>query len=382
MGVGAMPDADKYGDSPSCNTLSNVAAYNNGLNLPNLQKLGLGNITNVQGVPPVDKPMASYGCMQEVSEGKDTTTGHWELAGLVLDKPFRVFPDGFPNEFMEKFVKISGCKGYYANCPASGTDIISKYNDRHKNTGFPIIYTSADSVFQIACNVDVAPIETLYKWCEIARNLLDDNYNTSRVIARPYKETVNGLQRISSLRKDYSVEPNKPTMLNKIKDNNGLVIAVGKIEDIFVGSGVTHSVHTGSNNEGLEVTLKAIKRNLCLEDISVSNETSSTYDKELIFVNLVDTDMLYGHRNDVAGYGAALEEIDKYLEYIIPLLNSEDMLIITADHGCDPTQPGTDHTREMVPILAYNSTEEAISLGVLNSFTYVADKTLQWLNIS
>jgi len=381
MGVGAMPDAEEFGDSMDCNTLANVAIANNGLYLPMLQKMGLGNITDVQGVSPVESPIASYGRMQEVSHGKDTTTGHWEMAGLVLDKPFRVFPKGFPDELMQAFVAASGCGGFIGNFPASGTEIIERYDEEHVKTGFPIIYTSADSVFQIACNLDIVPLDRLYRWCEIARNLLDDEYNTSRVIARPYQATPEGLKRVSASRKDYSVPPMKPTILDRVKAQGGNVIAIGKIEDIFVGSGVTHAVHTGSNKEGLELTVQTISRALDLNTISIGDKSNDVTDLELVFINLVDTDMLFGHRNDAIGYGQALEEIDQYLTKIIPLFGDDDLLMITADHGCDPTQPGTDHTREAVPILCYSKTEKPSTLGTKSSFTYVAYKTAQWLGI-
>ena len=376
-----MPDAERFGDSIKCNTLANVARYNNGLSLPNLRALGLGNITEVMGVDPVDAPLASYGQMLELSEGKDTTTGHWEMAGLVLEKPFRVYPKGFPDAFMEKFIKKTGCGGYYANCPASGTDIIEQYNQEHKQTGFPIVYTSADSVFQIACNVDIISVETLYKWCEIARELLNNGYDTSRVIARPYQETLSGLRRLADKRKDYSVKPTRPTLLNKVKDNCGRVIAIGKIEDIFVGSGVTHSIHTGSNKDGLEITIKILKREFDLDSIQVTEENCMPVLRELVFVNLVDTDMLFGHRNDALGYGRALEEIDCYMGKILQHVDEDDLLIITADHGCDPTQPGTDHTREKVPVLTYKKNHSGRPLGLISTFSYVADESLRWLGI-
>jgi phosphopentomutase len=379
MGVGAMKDAEAYGDLPTCNTLANVASFNDGLFLPNLQAMGLGNITEVAGVPPVKNPIASWGKMEELSEGKDTTTGHWEMAGLVLDTPFRVYPQGFPDEIMEAFVERTGCGGYIGNIPASGTEIIEKHHEEHSSTGYPIIYTSADSVFQIAVNIDVIPVETLYEWCEIARELLDDEYNTSRVIARPYRATESGLQRDSALRKDYSVEPMKPTILNLVQERGGRVLAIGKIEDIFVGSGVTHAVHMGSNREGLELTLAALKQGLVLDEIGVNGYGAEPVNSELIFINLVDTDMLFGHRNDAAGYGNALEEIDRYMAELLPLLGPDDLLMVTADHGCDPTHPGTDHTRELVPIIEYTPAGDAQDLGTKPSFTYVAHRTAQWL---
>ncbi len=380
LGVGAMKDAPKFGDRLSCNTLGNVAKFNGGLQLPNLSKLGLGNIIDVMGVPKEDAPLATYGKMLEVSHGKDTTTGHWELAGLILDTAFKTYPNGFPNELMDLFVKETKCGGYFGNKPASGTAIIEEYHTLHNQTRYPIIYTSADSVFQIAANIDVVPLEVLYSWCEIARTLLNQGYHCSRVIARPYQETPEGLKRIGEKRKDYSVLPPTGSILDKIKSNNGQVLGIGKIKDIFLGQGITHSIKTGSNKEGLESTIAALSRSLDIDNYAVCSE-NITPDKELIFTNLVDTDMLFGHRNDPKGYGSALEEIDNYLEKIIPLIKEDDLLIITADHGCDPTEPGTDHSREMVPLLMYNPAIESTNLGTKSSFTYVANKVANWLDV-
>jgi phosphopentomutase len=359
-----MPDCADYGDVPECNTLRNVCDFCNGLNLPNLQKMGLGNIQAFRGISPVTEsnpviicettntftpaPIAQYGTMSEKSQGKDTTTGHWEIAGAVLAEPFATFPNGFPQELIDKFIAATGCQGILANKPASGTTVIEELNDEHHRTKFPIVYTSADSVFQIAVDTDLIPLETLYEWCEIARRLVDD-YQVARVIARPYKVIDGKPTRISKDRHDYSMSP-PPTLLNEINSTYG----IGKIEDIFTGSGITRAVHTGSNKEGLEYTLEAVK----------------TAPEKLIFTNLVDTDMLYGHRNDADGYGRALEEIDQYLGKIMATMSDEDLLIITADHGCDPTTPGTDHTREYVPLLVYGN--GAGDVGLLDGFDNVA----------
>ena len=365
-GIGALPDAQDFGDLMSCNTIANVARVTGGLNLSVMQKMGLGNLAEIKGVPPKDEPIASYGIMKEVSLGKDTTTGHWEIAGLVLEKPFKTYPKGFPKELIDLFIEKSGCKGILGNYPASGTKIIEDLGVEHQNTGFPIIYTSADSVFQIACHVDTIPLETQYKWCEVAREILTDDYNVSRVIARPF-ETVDGkFKRISAARHDYSLVPPADTLLNIIEKNGGSVYGIGKIEDIFVKSGISRAVHTGSNKEGLELTLKAVKE---------KNDT-----QELIFVNLVDTDMLYGHRNDAVGYKNALEEIDIYLSKIISIMKDDDLLIITADHGCDPTVPGTDHTREQVPVLLYGANLVAQNLGIRNSFADISATILKYFN--
>lgn len=381
LGVGAMSDVAEYGDLETCNTLCNVAKANNGLNVPNLEKMGLGNIADVEGVAKVEKTTASYGKMLEVSKGKDTTTGHWEIAGLILDEPFRTYPEGFPEELIDKFIKETGCGGILANKPASGTAVISDFGDEHAKTKYPIVYTSADSVFQIACHVDVIPLETLYKWCEIARRLLDEkNYNVSRVIARPFNGESGNFKRLSVDRRDYSVPPFKPTVLNSIEDNGGYIVGIGKIEDIYVKSGVTHAIHTGSNKEGIELTIQAIKQTLNLKEIEIKNVVDKV-EKQLIFTNLVDTDMLFGHRNDAKGYAAAIEEIDRYLPEIIENLTDDDILIITADHGCDPTVPGTDHTREMVPVLVYGKAIDSQNLGTRKTFADVAVTIAEWLDV-
>lgn len=382
MGIGAMPDAPDYGDTLECNTLCNVAKFNKGLNVPNFEKLGLGNIKEIEGIKSVKNPLASYGIMKEISQGKDTTTGHWEMAGLILDEPFKVYPQGFPPEVTEAFIKITGCGGILGNYAASGTVIIEELGELHAKTRFPIIYTSADSVFQIACDIDVIPLETLYDWCQKARELLKGDYNVSRIIARPYKTIDGKPQRISKDRRDYSIEPYKPTILNNVSNENGLVLGIGKIEDIFVKSGITHAIHTGCNKEGLELTLKAIKRELDLTSLAVNNnKNSQNYDKEFIFTNLVDTDMLFGHRNDPVGYAKAIEEIDLYLPEIMNSLNEDDLLIFTADHGCDPTVEGTDHTREYVPVLVYSKNLVAKNLEIRNTFSDVAATIKDWLEI-
>jgi len=371
MGIGAMPDCRDFGDVPECNTLKNVCEFNNGLNVPALEKMGLGNIQNFKGINPVENPTAVYGTLVEKSKGKDTTTGHWEIMGLVSETPFATFPQGFPDELVEEFIKETGCGGILANCPASGTAIIEKLNEEHHKTKFPIVYTSADSVFQIAVDTDIIPLETLYEWCEKARKILDDGkYNVSRVIARPYKVIDGKPTRISKDRRDYSMVP-EHTLLNEIKGLGGRVIAIGKIEDIFSKSGITHAIHTGSNKEGLELTLKALKGELELEKIAYPDYKGG-WDFDLIFTNLVDTDMLFGHRNDAKGYGKAIEEIDGYVSKIIEEMKDDDILIITADHGCDPTVEGTDHTREKVPVLIYGKAVIPENLGEICGFDYIA----------
>lgn len=377
MGVGAMPDCREYNDTYECNTLKNVAEFNNGLNLPNMEKLGLGNLQEFKGIKKLSNPIGKYAMMAEKSKGKDTTTGHWEIAGLVLDKPFDTYPNGFDNDIIHKFIERTGCGAILGNYPASGTQIIEDLNEKHQKTKYPIVYTSADSVFQIACDIDLIPLETLYKWCKIAREILDDGYNVSRVIARPYQVIGGKPTRSSKYRRDYSIVPTKPTLLNEVQKSGGEVIAIGKIEDIFSKSGITHAVHISNNKEGLELTLSAVKNELDLDKIKLTNVANPN--KSLIFTNLVDTDMLFGHRNDAKGYGLALEEIDIYLGEIINNLKDDDLLVITADHGCDPTVPGTDHTREYVPVLYYHKNIIPEDLDLLIGFDNIAKTVKEWI---
>ena len=383
LGIGAMPDCKAYGDIESCNTLVNVACYNQGINLPNFEKLGLGNITDIKGVSKVENPTGSYGIMHAASPGKDTTTGHWELAGLILDKPFKTYPEGFPAALIDEFILETGCNGILGNYPASGTTIINELGDFHIRTKFPIVYTSADSVFQIACHTEYIALDALYKYCKIARKLLDEGeYGVSIVIARPFTNEGRTFKRISADRRDYSVPPHSKTVLNLAQDQGAKIIGVGKIEDIFVKSGITHAIHSGSNKEGLNLTLQALKNRLDLGKISLSPENKQVFnDKEIIFTNLVDTDMLFGHRNDPAGYANALEDIDSHLSEILNSLGNDDLLIITADHGCDPTVPGTDHTREMVPVLMYGKALKNGNLGVRKTFADVGATVSDWLEL-
>ena len=380
MGCGAMPDYANFGDVAECNTLKNVCHFNKGLDVPVLEAMGLGNIGDFEGISKTTTPLAQYGILKEKSKGKDTTTGHWEITGLVSEKPFATFPEGFPKKLIDKFIEETNCGNILANIPASGTAIIEELNNEHHRTKYPIIYTSADSVFQIALDTDLIPLETLYDWCKIARRLLDEgNYNVARVIARPYK-IINGKPtRISKDRRDYSMAPPKKTILDKIKDSGAKVIGIGKIEDIFSKAGITHAIHTGTNKEGLELTIKAIDGTLDLENIKYDGVKIIDDSRELIFTNLVDTDMLFGHRNDPKGYGNAIEEIDEYLDKILPLIGEDDLLIITADHGCDPTVEGTDHTREQVPVLYYHKGIIPKDLGVDIGFDTIANRVNEWL---
>ncbi len=381
MGTGAMPDCREFNDIPECNTLRNVCKFNNGLNVPNMEKMGLGNIQDYMGISKVENPTAQYGIMEEKSKGKDTTTGHWEMAGIISAKPFATFPNGFPKKLVDEFVKETNCGGVLANRPASGTAIITELNEEHHKTKFPIVYTSADSVFQIAVDTGLIPLETLYAWCTTARRILDNGgWNVSRVIARPYKIIDGKPTRISKDRRDYSmVSPH--SVLNEIKDKGAKVVGIGKIEDIFSKSGITHAIHTGCNKEGLELTLKAVKNELNLNEIAYDKNAKYSNPNSFIFTNLVDTDMLFGHRNDAKGYGNAIEEIDTYVDDIVDAMSDDDLLIITADHGCDPTVPGTDHTREYVPILVFNKKQNGENLGMIKGFDYIANRIKNWLEI-
>ena len=365
MGIGALPDAEKFGDDLSCNTVVNLAEKSGGLNVPNLESMGFGNLADIKGVKRNDNPRASYGILKMKSKGKDTTTGHWELMGLVLDNPFKTYKK-FDDKLINDFIKETGCKGILGNYPASGTKIIEELNKEHQQTKYPIIYTSADSVFQIALDIDLIDVEILYKWCKIARKLLDEgNYGVSRVIARPYRVIDGKPSRIGALRHDYSVAPPSDTLLNTLEKEGKRTLAIGKINDIFVGSGVSEKILTKGNTDGLNVTLEAIKNSKC----------------DFIFTNLVDTDMLYGHRRDYMGYKKAIEEIDGYIPKFVEAMGNDDILIITADHGCDPTFRGTDHTREQVPYICFGKNNKPENIGIKDSLSYVAEVAAKHLCI-
>lgn len=346
VGIGAMPDAASYGDPEGADTLGNVARMRP-MKLPAFAKLGLGNIRPLAGVPATHEPAACYGRCALASPGKDTTTGHWEMVGIHLDKPFPLFPDGFPREIMDEFERRIGrqCLGNFA---ASGTEIIKQLGEEHMRTGSPIVYTSADSVFQIAAHEEVIPLFELYKMCETARAILRGPYEVGRVIARPFAGEPGRFMRTSN-RKDYAVPPPKGMLLDQLDSKDVNVFSVGKIFDVFLGRGIREYEKTKTNADGMSKTVAA------LEEV----------DEGLIFVNLVDFDQLYGHRNDVEGYVRALEEVDAWLPGFMDKLSDGDLLILTADHGCDPTIPGTDHTREYVPLLAYQARRpQGTDLGV------------------
>jgi len=363
VGIGELPDAADYGDEGS-NTLVNMAKAVGGLNLPNLQRMGLGNIEQIEGIPPAEKPIACYGKMREVSAGKDTTTGHWEIAGIIREKPFPTYPNGFPPEIIEAFEKAIGRK-VLGNKPASGTAIIEELGEEHLRTGYPIVYTSADSVFQIAAHEEIVPVEQLYEWCRIAREILRGEHEVARVIARPFIGTPGNFKR-TPRRRDFSVPPPYPTLLDALTEVGLKVVTVGKIDDIFAGRGVTFAVHTSDNRDGMQQV-----------------ETLTTQgDFDFLWCTLVDFDTVYGHRNNPQGFAQALREFDEWLGNFLPKLREGDLLIITADHGNDPTTPSTDHSREYVPLLIWTpSLKEGKPLGVRQTFADVAATIADWLKV-
>lgn len=364
MGIGYLPDAYEYGDEGS-DTLGNIAKSYRNFKIENLTKLGIGNIDDISPlIEKTDSPRGAYGRAAEASKGKDTTTGHWEIAGLKLSNPFPTFPNGFPDELIKFIEEAIGIKTI-GNEVASGTEIINRLGDIHVKTGMPIIYTSADSVLQIAAHEEVICLERLYEICGIVRDIMQGAYGVGRIIARPFIGTTDQYMRTKN-RKDFSLKPIGKTMLDYIKENGMEVMAVGKIEDIFASEGITMSVHTKDNMEGVDKTIEYMRGG----------------NKGLIFTNLVDFDMLYGHRNDVNGYANAIMEFDGRLPDLIEAMNDEDMLIITADHGCDPTTPSTDHSREYIPILIYGkSIKNKINIGTRECFCDIGATILDVLNI-
>jgi len=332
VGIGEMPDAADYGDVGS-NTLGNIARARQGLKMPNLARLGLGNIAPLEGVPASSAPAGAYGRMAIHSPGKDTMTGHWEMAGIPLEKAFRVYPDAFPPDIIARLEKAFG-RQVMGNEVASGTEIIARLGEEHVRTGRPIVYTSADSVLQIAAHQEVIPLEELYRECEAAREIMMGDHMVGRIIARPFVGQPGNFSR-TEWRRDYALTPPRKTLLNFVQEAGLPVVAVGKIHDIYNGAGISHSEHTSNNDNGIDLTKAMMQQ----------------FDRGLIFTNLVDFDMLYGHRNNVDGYADALENADRRLPEILALLRPDDVLAITADHGNDPTTPSTDHSREYVPVL-------------------------------
>jgi len=355
IGVGELPDAGRFGDEGS-NTLRNTALAVGGLNLPHLGRLGLGHILDLPGVPPDPAPIGCFGRMAEQAAGKDTTTGHWELAGVILDRPFPVYPNGFPREVIDAFTAAIG-RGVLGNKPASGTAIIEELGEEHMRTGKPIVYTSADSVFQIAAHEEIIPVEQLYEMCQIAREILQGEHAVGRVIARPFVGQPGNFQR-TARRKDFSLPPPRPTVLDRLVAAGVPVFSVGKIEDIFAGQGITAGQRTKNNMETVDGVISRLR-----------TEAGPC----LVFANCIDFDMLYGHRNDPEGMARALAEFDARVPEILDSLRPGDLLIVVGDHGNDPTTPSTDHSREYTPLLCYSPNGRAgVSLGTRATFADVA----------
>ncbi len=355
-GVGELPDAADYGDIGS-STIPNVAKAVGGLNMPNCQKLGLGNIVEIEGVTPAEKPWGCFGKMAEQAAGKDSTSGHWEMAGVVIESPFPTFPAGFPQSIVERFEKEASVKTI-GNVAASGTEIIERLGKEHIDSGAIILYTSADSVFQLAAHEDIISVERLYEICAIARRMLSGEFGVGRVIARPFIGEPGSFMRTSS-RRDFSLEPPDDTILDLLYKSNRKILSIGKIYDLFVGRGISKKIKTADNNDVMRNIIEAI-------------ENSSEYD--LIFANCVDFDEKWGHRNDEKNFAHSLEEFDVQLGTLLGKLRDDDLLIITADHGCDPTiKTSTDHSREYVPLLVYGKNAKAgVNLGTRETFADIA----------
>jgi len=361
FGVGAMPDAAEFGDE-GCSTIRSVSKSPK-LKIPNLISMGLGNIEGAEIVGSCKSPLGAYGRMSELSKGKDTTTGHWEIAGVVSERPMPTFPNGFPREITDRLSRMIG-RGILCNEPYSGTEVIRDYGEEHLRTGDIILYTSADSVFQVAAHEEKIPLTELYEICGTARKLLTGKYAVGRVIARPFAGAAPEFYRTES-RRDFSLEPPEETLLDRLSQNGMDVIGVGKISDIFAGRGITQSFPVHGNSECEDALEELLEKDFC----------------GLCFVNLVDFDMVYGHRNDINGYAAALSEFDFRLSRILPKLGSDDMLIITADHGCDPGDTSTDHTREYVPLLVYGEKIRPTSLGTQKGFSTLAASVAEMLGV-
>ena len=362
VGIGELPDAAEYGDAGT-NTLA-AAATSPYFHMPNMEKMGLFHIDGVSCRKSTEKPLAAIARMKEASKGKDTTIGHWEIAGIISEKPLPTYPNGFPRELLEEYSKVTG-RGILCNKPYSGTEVIKDYGDEHVKTGNLIVYTSADSVFQVAAHEEVVPLDDLYQYCHQARELLQGEHGVGRVIARPFVGTSGNYTRTPH-RHDYSLEPQKETMLDLLKEAGKDVIAIGKIHDIFAGKGMTEYTFTESNADGIDKTLAYMEKDF----------------HGLCFINLVDYDMLYGHRRDIDGYAKALSYFDVRLPEILSRLGEDDVLMITADHGCDPSyQLSTDHTREHTPFIMYGKKVEPINYGTRETFADIAATVLDLLGV-
>lgn len=370
VGMGALPDAADFGDE-GANTIVHTWESNGGLNIPNLIRMGYGNIDGMSALNRCESPIAAYGRCSELSKGKDTTVGHWEMIGVISKKPFPTYENGFPDEVIEEFIEKTGINGVLANTVASGTEILKEYGDTCIETGAPIIYTSADSVFQIAyfvgrdddfCTTDEDKLNELYRMCNIARKMLVGENEVARVIARPFIKEGDKFIRTSD-RRDYAILPPKDNLLELLKEKGFEVAGVGKIEDIFAGSGITVAKHTKDNMDGVNATL----------------DYMNSVESGLIFTNLVEFDSTWGHRRDAGGYGRGLEDFDKRLPEIFDAMKDDDILIINADHGCDPTFKGTDHTREYVPLLIYGKNIKPVNIGTRKSFADIGSTVSYYL---
>lgn len=367
LGIGELPDADKYGDI-GANTLGHIYEMAKP-KLSNMKKLGLYNIDGIEIPDKEENIIGNFGKAKEKSEGKNSPVGHWEIAGFVNESPFKTYPNGFPKEMIEEFKEKTGLKGTLYNGVGSGTDLLEKYGEEHIKTGFPIIYTSADSVFQIAAHEDVIPVERLYEICRIAREMLNkEEYNIGTVIARPFIGDKSDNFKRTYNRKDFESSKFGKTMLDVLCENEDEVVAIGKIQDLFTGRGIKKAIHTEGNADGIEKTIQEIKNNKSAK---------------LIFTNLVDFDMLYGHRNNVEGYAKALEDFDTKLPEIMQEMNDDDLLIITADHGNDPSTPSTDHDREYIPILIYGKNiKQGVNIGIRETYADISATILDIYNYS
>lgn len=365
LGVGAQDDAADYGDENE-NTLGHLCEET-GCKLPNLQRMGLGNIIPLTSVPVETEPLCAYGKMREHSAGKDSTTGHWEIAGIQLNRPFPTYPDGFPNEVIEQFCEGIGVEQALVNKPYSGTEVIADYGEQHLETGYPIVYTSADSVFQVAAHVDVTPVEKLYEWCEFARKeVLQGEHGVGRVIARPFHGEPGNFERLTDQRHDFSMEPPEDNVIYRLYEKGIKTYSIGKIVDLFTEEGFTQFRRTKSNAEGISQLLSLM----------------SAASESFVFVNLIDTDQIYGHRLDPDGFAECLQEFDRAIPAIVSKLQDDDILIITGDHGNDPTSESTDHSREFVPVLIYPAEKASrVNLGTRETFSDIASTAADFFNI-
>ena len=402
LGIGSMPDFKEFDEEKESNTFISTVLHSlkskKEINIPTLRKLGLGNISPLEGFSPEAEPIASFGKMAELNKAKDTITGHWEMAGIKTTNAFPYYPNGFPLEIIEKLKTAFNVKGILCNLPYSGTELLKDYGEEHIRTDYPIIYTSADSVLQIAAHSSVVPLETLYQWCKAAREIMRSEHEVARIIARPFtdnpdKNSELKFSRQNDKRHDYAVLPHGKSILETLGEKDIPVIGFGKIQDIFAGVGVPFNIHTKNNIDGLEKLTDILKGNHTNHESELIRSSSFSgkgvenidqilnSEKELLFINLVETDANYGHRRDPEGFAQALEDIDTRLTKILELLTEDDLLLISADHGCDPTAAGTDHTREYVPLLLYAKGLAPRDLGTRNSFADIGASVLKWLEI-